>query len=894
MLRRHGSESVGPDPDTNPDPDRVQALKDNELSAATSTVAPITPIKVRPTITKDATLVYGSLAEAASYAVFLLLLVLATAVVDEDPQSFYFASRVEAALTDRLVATAMAQAKSGTSTTMALPPLTIDTIHDQGQVWSFLSGPFADVVYGSETNETGLASASSVLLGGVRLRTVRVQAASCPSLEQLPEYAAAVPFCYGRFSISTQQTRGYGPVLNSGAVAASAAFRFSKAFFADKETTKTYADLQTCNSDCVRVCGEAFGVDAARYTTTCQTQCTGDCKCLYEAPAGFSSRCADPSPTGAPASIYAYNWTDDEALSTVKGPTGTRFPRSGYVVTLGVNGSLARTTLAALEEGRYLDLATRVLVVDLAVWNAYLQLVNAVQVVVEFPPAGGAVVDVTANVLQLFRYSSHSAGRIALELLLVVYMVIRTTLILRDVLRARGWRSFLEASRWRALTLAHAVVFFTVVAVRLYIIDLTYGVLSGSVAPSIAAANTDSASIPNFQGLAQVLEAERILASVHAALAWLQLLPYAAMDRRVDLLLLVLGRAGPDLLSFAVGFLVCACGFAQAGFLLFGLEMDTFRSLGAAVVTMLHAVGGGLDFGALTRAHAALGPLFFVAYYLLLLLVLVNVSWAILSDAFAQTAAEQEEVQDDTDASTEDANDADVAADRAWREAQKLRRYPFSRGLRPALRLLVADVRRAVFELRPGHRLPLAKVDPLEALGSSVAPGDASGLVGSRKLRREVRSHVEVELRRLEGQLDVTRQVAEQQTQLEQLRAAIDQDVGARLAELAEGNQRKTQRLNELEGTLGAVERLCQRLVDDTAFLRADGGEQPSSRRSSGSQGQVRAATVTSGSASRLRSNKNASLSAAILANRQRELLGSGSSKRRNNTGGDDVEEISL
>lgn len=251
---------------------------------------------------------FGSLVEASSYAVFLILFILATTVVEENTQAFYFANRLKTALVDQsftvpTVATTSSTTTATTDSDTSSLPTSFTAIRDQAQMWAFLQGPFADVVYGSkeETNdETSTAtsseagsvvSSSNRLLGGVRLRTLRVKAGSCPSLSQIPEYEMIVPFCYGKFDSSVEEKQGYGLILNSADIVASISYATARLFFTDLETsgvTKAYTHLQTCYSDCERVCGEAFGVDKFRYTSQCTAQCVVQCACIYEEPVGLN------------------------------------------------------------------------------------------------------------------------------------------------------------------------------------------------------------------------------------------------------------------------------------------------------------------------------------------------------------------------------------------------------------------------------------------------------------------------------------------------------------------------------------------------------------------------------------------------------------------------------
>ncbi|KAJ0394931.1 hypothetical protein ATCC90586_004951 [Pythium insidiosum] len=781
---------------------------------------------------------FGSLSEAFAAAVFLVLFVLATTVVQQNAEPFYFSNRVRAALLDRDFAITL-HGGSG-----ALKRF--DGIQDLRDVWAFLQGPFADAVYATTVPDRddqleslqGMMLSFNRVLGGVRLRTVRVRPSSCETLEHLPEYSSLVPFCYGSFSREHEQREGYGPVLNSADVTASLAFRFANSFFADKAATKGFGDLQTCYSDCERSCGERFGVARFRYAAQCKTDCGVHCKCIYEQPVGFSL-CADPTPGGAsasvPASVFAFNWTPEAAVGSTPSMGYTAvFPTSGYVVDLPLNGTAAAERLAELQEQRFVDLATRALIVEFTLYNAHLQLFNLVQLTLEFPATGGVFARCSDAVVDLFRYSTpRDTPRIVLELLVVATVLWRWKSLLLAWYRAGGLAAYVaQDPLWHALQLAHLVSFAVVIGFRLFLVDRTYGTLSGDVLAALQRARAASDAIPTFDSYAQLQRVDDVLQSVNAALVWAQFLKYTQMSKRMCLLLRVLRRAGPDLGWFLVYVLSVVCAFAQIGFLLFGARLAAFRTLGAALVTLLEALAGDLALDAMVDAHRVLGPLFYVAFYLLLLLVLLNVFLAIINDAYVQTLSEQEEEDAAEEAALvvasmrEDASDGASAEMEAQlrllarRELEQLRRYPFSKGLVPALRLLIADLKQSVYELRTGRRV--LKVDPLAtSMLAGVTATDARGTAHgshaapSRKLTQQVQKQLEKQLR----VQDAVREAQRQERDAAQ-RAETDrqqQELAARLSTLVESNEDKTRRLDELEGTLTAIEKLCQQLVTAAA-----------------------------------------------------------------------------
>jgi len=93
--------------------------------------------------------------------------------------------------------------------------------------------------------------------------------------------------------------------------------------------------------------------------------------------------------------------------------------------------------------------------------------------------------------------------------------------------------------------------------------------------------------------------------------------------------------ATADLFCFLCLLVICLLGFAQAGFLAFSLESPSFQTLGYSFLSVLNAVrGGALNFGELSQSNATIAPIFLVAFYFIIVLVLGNVFYAVLNNSF--------------------------------------------------------------------------------------------------------------------------------------------------------------------------------------------------------------------------------------------------------------------
>ncbi|ETO08753.1 hypothetical protein RFI_28635 [Reticulomyxa filosa] len=84
-------------------------------------------------------------------------------------------------------------------------------------------------------------------------------------------------------------------------------------------------------------------------------------------------------------------------------------------------------------------------------------------------------------------------------------------------------------------------------------------------------------------------------------------------------------------------------GFGFCGFMAFSSDVDDFRSLIFAFFNMIRFVIGDVNYDALQLSSRTWGSVYYVAWSILMLLVLTNVFIAILSEAYGETIEEMSE-----------------------------------------------------------------------------------------------------------------------------------------------------------------------------------------------------------------------------------------------------------
>ena len=100
----------------------------------------------------------------------------------------------------------------------------------------------------------------------------------------------------------------------------------------------------------------------------------------------------------------------------------------------------------------------------------------------------------------------------------------------------------------------------------------------------------------------------------------------------------IFAAAQSRVFTFALIFALVVFGFGQAFFMAFHVEIDAFRSLPRALLTLLGAMLHGYDIGAIQKQNWLLGPLLYVIFVICASLIFVHMFLASVSGATATTS----------------------------------------------------------------------------------------------------------------------------------------------------------------------------------------------------------------------------------------------------------------
>ena len=540
--------------------------------------------------------VHGHIEEMTTFVTFLLFFTYASLAGRVEQDVFFFQSKVSAVLKDMefrhvsepFAANSFAKAE------------TVQDIH------AYLEGPFYKLLWTAESfdgdasfpTRAAYASSSSSSSGGGSASAVNERG-----------MVLGQSLLLGGARVSQLRVRG-------GACATPSAFLMPR-------NATCYPPFSSTASD-----GRPFGLLAAAGDRLFSAD--GDAAAVGADEPGFTSHITrDAYPHGRFAQMLSNR--DSSSSSSSK-------------------GTLA--TLQRLRTAKYIDPATRLLLIDYNLYNPNLDVVLIGRLAVELPQSGGVLVSEQSQVARLWLYHRSSDWVRAVAEAVVVLFVLRFTR--REVRRVRA------ALRLRRMQLAHAAqaggegaaratplgyALFGDTGTRIMMANLglfyaVFATRAVGIAKLPSTVDVSGDGFVSVRGAARWLGISNDINAFNAFLTWMMVFKFLFFIPQFRMLIMVLQKASGRVKGFLCITMITLFACSQAFMLIFGSRIFEFRNLMQSLYALIRMLLGDFDFEALRLAQPVLGPLMFTVFILVVVFVLLNVFIAIVSTAFSETQAE--------------------------------------------------------------------------------------------------------------------------------------------------------------------------------------------------------------------------------------------------------------
>ncbi|XP_050302328.1 polycystic kidney disease 2-like 2 protein [Anthonomus grandis grandis] len=302
----------------------------------------------------------------------------------------------------------------------------------------------------------------------------------------------------------------------------------------------------------------------------------------------------------------------------------TSYSGGGFYVDMAPDQNKTAEIFKELKDNFWITRGTRAIFLDFSVYNANLNLFCICKLTFEFLPPGGITTSsrFTTATLTPFTHGWYWTLRILLYLF-CVYALYCSLEELREMCYFKGMY-FLQFWNYVDNIVILLTCFLVASTEYLRVKAKTY----------IEEANEHPSQYGNLEEIRLIYQAVQISGAVLLFFVYLRTFKFLNFNRRMAQLNNTIKRCAMDILGFCVMFFVAYFAYAELGYLVFGSEVDDFRSFGEAMFTLLRTILGDFDYGAIRQSNWIIAPIYFLSFIILVFFVLLNMFLAIINDTY--------------------------------------------------------------------------------------------------------------------------------------------------------------------------------------------------------------------------------------------------------------------
>lgn len=311
----------------------------------------------------------------------------------------------------------------------------------------------------------------------------------------------------------------------------------------------------------------------------------------------------------------------------------------GYVVDLPSRRLHASAILDQMERDRFVSIETRALFIDFTVYNVNINTFCVVRIVFEHLESGGVLAYAMFRTARLLPYAGDWGNlQFSLDAMVITCVAVLLAARLANIHNeARSKKGF----RWRAHFMQLWVFVDWLVITCFWVVLATRYYVRSAMAELAAEAPFDNDKhYPLFNATMANLVETNLLAVV-ALVVYLKTFKYLRDFPIVHRLLNTIAASQKDMAAFVGVFAIVMMAFSLAFHLGFGLDVQEFRGVGTAFLTLMRFVLGDADVQKLLAVNSILALLLCGLFTFLVYLQLIAIAVAVLLKAYASQPSDR-------------------------------------------------------------------------------------------------------------------------------------------------------------------------------------------------------------------------------------------------------------
>jgi len=305
-----------------------------------------------------------------------------------------------------------------------------------------------------------------------------------------------------------------------------------------------------------------------------------------------------------------------------------------YVTELSRNPVVAIEQIEYMDENDYIDQSTSAVVTTINTFNPNINYFCSSVFVTEFPVGGDACVDIHIRPFKSsYYFSDTDIARAVLEGFFVVWLLFHLGMIMKivfnEIRAGRSVLKWLHTPWWN---------FIFVLSISFYIVTIIWYVIMVRQSDTFVAGIKNIADTKDFEDMEAISESVSswtYFAACSIVIGILSFFRYITFNPRMSILWLTVQRAGGDLFTFLIFFAIVFLAFVFFAVFVYGAQMFEYSEWQWALVSSLRGVFGDIDYDSMFLVHHTITPIYFFAFTIIIIFILMNMFVAIISDAYA-------------------------------------------------------------------------------------------------------------------------------------------------------------------------------------------------------------------------------------------------------------------
>ncbi|KAG8250081.1 polycystic kidney disease 2-like 1 protein isoform X1 [Homalodisca vitripennis] len=309
-------------------------------------------------------------------------------------------------------------------------------------------------------------------------------------------------------------------------------------------------------------------------------------------------------------------------------------PITGEISTYGGGGfsldfsdtlETTNNTIRELFQNLWLDRGSRALILQFTTYNTNENIFFTLQLLLELPPTGGVLPYYKIHVGKFLRRDMWDFVLLGFTGLFVLFVIMYTV---EEVFEFLYFKWYYLSSFWNFLDLVILILSYITLGYFIY----SFMVIEDEIPKLIKITDNHAC----FDNVNNALNSYVTYLAILFFFAAIKVLKYMNFNHSMHQMQTTLSRATKDIACFSVIFFIVFITFAQLGHLLFGSQVQDFRSFVTSVFALLRTAVGDFDYHKIENVNHFLGPVYFFAYIFFIYFILVNMFLAIIIDTYSE------------------------------------------------------------------------------------------------------------------------------------------------------------------------------------------------------------------------------------------------------------------